>query len=150
MTNFAAFDKAFDIDGLKKDVADAASNNFSNDPVPHGSYEVSVQKLELVASKSSGKPMVSCWFKVVSDGPQKNRMIFMNQVITTGFQIHLASEFVRSLAPGMDVKFDSFSQFGELLMDVAESIDGKYEYALKYGENKGFDTFEITEVFDLD
>lgn len=149
MADFSKFDKAFDLEGLKKDVADAASNTFSNDPVPHGNYEVAIAKLELVESKSSGKPMVSCWFKVVN-GPQSNRMIFMNQVITQGFQIHVANEFLRSLESGINVEFNSYSQYADLLMDIAEAVDGKHEYALKYGENKGFDTFEITEVFDLD
>lgn len=149
MTDFAKFDSMFDLDGLKKDIENAAGNTFSNEPVPHGKYEVAVQKLELVASKSSGKPMLSCWFKIVN-GPQENRLLFMNQVITQGFQIHLANEFLRSLGSGIAIEFSSYSQYGELIMDIFEAIDGNKEYAVKYGERKGYDTYEIEEVFDLD
>ena len=36
-------------------------------------------------------------------------------------------------------------------MDVMELIDNNYEYALTYGENnKGYNTFEITEVYPLE
>lgn len=36
------------------------------------------------------------------------------------------------------------------LMDIAEEIDGKYEYGLDYGENsKGYNTFKIVDVFEV-
>ena len=74
----------------------------------------------------------------------------MNQVITRGFQIHIVDEFLRSLDTDIDIVFESYSQFNELLMDVFEAIDGNFEYGLKYGENKGFNTFEITDVFEVE
>lgn len=119
--------------------------------VPHGEYEVSVEKLELKSSKK-GDPMVSVWFKVVA-GEYKGCHIFMNQVITYGFQIHLMNEFLRSMDTGLEIEFVQYSQYGQLLMDVAEAIDGKLEFAIAYGEKKGFNTFEniesmvVTEVF---
>lgn len=144
--DFSKFDKQVDLEGLKKDIEDSANNDFKD--VPHGNYEVAITKLELGESKK-GDPMVKIWFKVVN-GEYKGSLIFMNQVITRGFQIHIVDELLRSLETDIEISFESYSQYNELLMDVFEAIDGNFEYGLKYGENKGFDTFEITEVFELD
>ena len=144
--DFSKFDKQVDLEGLKKDIEDSANNDFKE--VPHGNYEVAINKLELGESKK-GDPMVKIWFKVVS-GEYKGSLIFMNQVITKGFQIHIVDELLRSLETDIEISFESYSQYNELLMDIFDAVDGNYEYGLKYGENKGFDTFEITEVFELD
>lgn len=145
--DFSKFDKKVDLEGLKKDIEDSANNDFKE--VPHGNYEVAITKLELGES-SKNDPMVKIWFKIVSEGEYKNSLIFMNQVITRGFQIHIVDEFLRSLESGVKIKFESYSQYADLLLDVFEAIEGKFEYALKYGENKGFNTFEVTEIFELD
>lgn len=143
------FDKAIDVEGLQMDIKEAAENGLTFKEVPHGQYEVKIEKLELIASKA-GDPMVTVWFKIV-DGEYEGSMIFMNQVITRGFQIHLMNEFLRSLESGIEIEFKNYSQYGQLLMDVHEAIDGKYEYALVYGQNnKGFNTFEIVEVYELE
>lgn len=156
--DFSKFDKMVDIDGLKKDIADAEANGGGADfkDVPHGSYEVSIDKLELTETKKTGKPMASCWMKIVSDDAYKGQRIFMNQVITQGFQIHIVNDFLRALLPdGHELKdsirFEGYAQYNDLMMDIAEAIDGKFEYGLEYGQNnKGFDTFQITEIFELD
>lgn len=144
--DFSKFDKQVDLEGLKKDIEDSANNDFKE--VPHGTYEVAITKLELKESKK-GDPMVAVWFKIL-DGEFKNSLIFMNQVITQGFQIHIVDEFLRSLDTGIDVTFESYSQFNELLLDIFEAVDGNLEFALEYGENKGFNTFKITEVFEVE
>ena len=154
MSIFEQWDNNFDTEGLKKDINEAAKNGGSTyENVPHGKYEVSVEKMELKASKK-GDPMVSIWFKVV-DGDHKGSMIFMNQVITKGFQIHIVNELMRDMvakstnAPAID--FKTFAQYSELIMDVHELIADSFEYGLDYGvTNKGFDTFKITDVFTLD
>jgi hypothetical protein len=143
------FDKEINVEGLAADVKDAAENGASFKEVPHGSYEVSIDKMELTASKA-GDPMVSIWFKVLT-GEFKGSRIFLNQVVTQGFQIHLVDEFLRSLDTGIDIEFKTYKQYGNLLMDVMEAVDGKLEYALEYGEGKkGFSTYKITEVFDVE
>lgn len=143
------FDKAVDVEGLQKDVQEAAENGSNFKEVPHGQYEVKIEKLELVESKA-GDPMVSCWMKVIV-GEYKGSLIFMNQVITKGFQIHIANEFLLSLDSGVDVEFKTYSQYGQMLMDIHEAIDGELEYGLKYGEGKkGFSTYEITDVYEAE
>lgn len=144
--DFSKFDKQVDLEGLKKDIEDSANNDFKE--VPHGSYEVAITKLELGESKK-GDPMVKVWFKILT-GEYRNSLIFMNQVITQGFQIHIVDDFLRSLETDIDIHFESYSQYNELLLDVFEAVEDKLEFALKYGENKGFNTFEITEVFEVE
>jgi hypothetical protein len=152
---FAQWDNAVDVEGLKKDIQEAAQNGGGNfKEVPHGKYEVSIEKMELKATKK-GDPMVSVWMKIVGDGEFKGSLIFMNQVITQGFQIHIVNEFLRSLieecVDAPEVEFKSYSQYAGLLMDIHEQIAESFEYAVDYGvTKKGFDTFEITEIYALE
>lgn len=146
---FAEFDKAVDIKALAEEVKNSSDTPVYKD-VPDGEYEIEVEKLELVATKETHKPMVSGWFKIVS-GEFKGQRIFMNQVIDEPFKIHIAKEFLKGLSSGKEIEFESYTQFGNLIMDVLEEIDGKFEYGLKYSHNrKNFAQFEITEVFELE
>lgn len=146
--DFSKFDSQVDIEGLKSDIQEAAENGGGDfKEVPLGTYEVKIKKLELKLSKK-GDPMVSCWMQILA-GDYKGQLLFMNQVVTRGFQVHIVNDFLRSLGSGVEIVFESYSQYAQLLMDVAEAIDNKMEYALEYGEKKGFNTFKITEVFEL-
>ena len=143
------FDQEIDVEGLAKDVEEAAENGGAYKEVPHGTYEVAVDKMELTASKA-GDPMVSIWFKILN-GEYKGSRIFMNQVVTQGFQIHICNEFLRSLGTEQNVEFKSYKQYANLLMDIFEDIDGNLEYALNYAEGKkGFSTYDIEEVYEID
>lgn len=154
MMDFEKFDEMVDLEGLKADIAAASNGDAERKDVPHGMYEVAIEKLELTTTKTSGKPMVTCWFRVLSEGEYLGQMIFMNQVVSQGFQIHLANDFLRSICVGPDaptITFESFTQYAQLIMDVAKYIDGKFEYALNYGKTlKGYDTFEVEEIFELE
>ena len=153
---FAQWDNAVDVEGLQKDIHEAEQNGGGNfKEVPHGKYEVSIEKMELKATKEKKDPMVSIWMKIVSDGEFKKQLIFLNQVITQGFQIHIVNEFLRSLikecADAPVVEFKSYAQYAELLMDIHELIADQFEYAINYGQTKkGFDTFEVLEVYPLE
>lgn len=155
---FSKWDEAIDTEGLQKDIAEAAENsgqgNFKE--VPHGNYEVAVHQMELKASKK-GDPMVSIWFKIVSDGEFKGSMIFYNQVITQGFQVHMVNEMLRMMTSEMKdapvIEFTTYKQYANLLMDVFEAVAENFEYGLKYAansKNKDFSTYEITDVFVLE
>ena len=152
---FAQWDNAVDMEGLQKDIQEAKENGGGNyKEVPHGKYEVSIEKMELKATKEKNNPMVSIWMKIC-DGEYKGSLIFMNQVITQGFQIHIVNEFLRSLiqdcTDAPEVEFKSYAQYAELLMDIHELIAESFEYAVDYGQTKkGFDTFEVLEVFTLE
>lgn len=148
--NFEKFDKAANLDGLKEDIEKAKENGGgTREEVPAGNYEVKVEKMELTESKK-GDPMVSIWFRIIN-GQFEKSMLFFNQVVNKGFQIHIVNELLKSLESEIAVEFESYSKYGQMLMDIHEAIDGKLEYGLKYGENKqGFKTFEITDVFEVE
>ena len=152
---FDKWDKEIDTEGLAADVKEAAENGGGDfKEVPHGDYEVAIQQMELKASKK-GDPMVSIWFKIVSDGEFKGSMIFFNQVITQGFQVHIVNEMLRMMVSEMEdapvIEFTSYKQYGNLIMDIFEAINENFEYALAYKKGKkDFNTYEITEVFVLE
>lgn len=138
------FDKEIDKD-MQKKIEEAENSEYAE--VPYGDYEVKVDNMELKISKN-GNPMVSIWFRIVA-GEFNNNLLFMNQVINQPFQIGLANKILRALDPNKNIEFESYSQYANLIMDIFEDIDGKFEYALKYGEKKGFSTFEVLDIFEV-
>ena len=147
MDMFEKWNSNVDLAGLQQDIKDAQDNNKEFETVPHGEYEVKLDKLELKATKK-GDPMVSAWFTIL-EGKYKNSKLFMNQVVTQGFQIHIVNEFLRSMKTDLDIDFVDYQQYADLLLDVAEFCDANnLEFAIKYEDNKGYDKFTITEVFE--
>lgn len=148
--DFGKFDKTIDIEGLTEDLKNIEETGGSEfDEVPVGNYDVKVQKMELTTSKK-GDPMVSIWFKILA-GEHKNSIIFMNQLVTQAFQIHMVNELLRSMDTDVNVEFKSYKQFANMIADVYEAVDGKLEFALDYRvNNKGYNSYKITDVFDVE
>lgn len=148
--DFGKFDKTIDIAGLTEDLKNIEETGGSEfDEVPVGNYDVKVQKMELTTSKK-GDPMVSIWFKILA-GEHKNSIIFMNQLVTQAFQIHIVNELLRSMDTDVNVEFKSYKQFADMIADVYEAVDGKLEFALDYRvNNKGYNSYKITDVFDVE
>ena len=144
---FDKWNSNIDLAGLQEDVKKAQEDNKEFEKVPHGEYEVKIDKMELKATKK-GDPMVSIWFTIL-EGKYKNSKLFLNQVVTQGFQIHIVNELLRSMGTDLAIDFVDYKQYAELLLDVAEECDtNNLEFALKYEDNKGYDKFTITEVFE--
>ena len=135
---FEKFNSMIDVEGLKKDVEEAANNSGDFVEVPHGDYEVKVVKIELgetgEKSKTPGMPMAKVWFEILA-GEYKGQKIFMNQMLTSGFGIHKMNEFLNSLETGIPVVFENFTQYNDLFKQIFDAVDGKAEFALAYGEN---------------
>ena len=94
--------------------------------------------------------MISVTFRIIN-GNYKNQCLFYNQLITEGWQIGNANSLLRSLDSGITVEFKGYKEYNQLLLDIAEAIDGNLEYLLDYYKNKkGFNVFKIEEVYDLD
>lgn len=140
-----------DLSGLKQDIEAAANNSGDFVEVPHGEYEVKITKLELgetgERSKTPGMPMAKVWFTILA-GEYKNQLIFMNQMLTSGFGIHKMNEFLNSLQTEIPIQFENFNQYGELLEQVFKAVDGVAEYQLSYNANaKGYNTYNIVQRF---
>ena len=149
MSIFDKWNEAVDGKALAKDFKEVEANGGGTyEEVPFGKYEVKIEKMELKESRK-GDPMFTCWFKIL-EGDRKNSIIFMNQVITQAFQIHIVCEFLRSLGTEVVVDFDgNYEHFNDTILDVAEAVDGKLEFLIDYYEKKGFPNFKVEEIYDV-
>ncbi|WP_371069123.1 DUF669 domain-containing protein [Sediminibacillus sp. JSM 1682029] len=156
--DWSKFDRDVDLEALEEDVKEVEENGFGDFPeIPDGQYEVEVEKMELKESKK-GDPMLTIWFKIL-EGELEGQRIFYNKVMQPqndkafGFQVHQNNEMLRALwdCEHDDVKFTGFQDYAELVLDIHEDIDGKFEYLLEKGTNKdGYDTHEIAEIFEVE
>lgn len=149
--NWEKYDQDIDLEGLKKDVEEASENGGGDYPeIPPGDYEVALKNLELGLTKENPRPMVKAQFVIV-DGKYKNSYLFLNQVVVEGWQIKRMNAFLASLESNVNVEFLSYDQYAEMLMDIAEDVEGNLEYLLEYGETKsGFPTFTIKDIYELE
>lgn len=149
--DYEKFNNALNIEEIKAGIeeAKAKSKEFGEIPV-NTNYDVEIESMELTESKSKGEPMVRIVFQIV-DGQYSKSKIWMNQVITRGMQIHIMNEFLRSLKTGVEVGFEDYEQYGKMLEDIFDEIDGNFEYRLYYGENSsGYNTFRIKKIYQLE
>lgn len=156
--NWAKFDKEVDTEALAADVEEVEENGGGDfEDLPDGSYEVEVKSMELGQSKA-GDPMLKITF-IILDGEHEGRKIWYNGVMQPqndkafGFQTHRNNEMLRALwdCDKDDVKFTSFKDYAELVLDIHEDIDGKFEYLLsKEVDKKGYDQLKIVEVYEVD
>lgn len=149
--DFDKINRSVDLEGLRKDVENASENGTGDFPtIPAGKYEVALVSLEIKGTKKDNRPMLAASFKILS-GEYKNQRLFMNRVIygtkDDGRMIKSAVGWLNTLDSGVDVAFQDYKQFADLVMDVAEAIDGKIEYAVEYDDSQ-FNSSKITEVFD--
>lgn len=148
---FEKWNKTIDIEGLRKDVESASQNTGGNyvEVPANDTYEVKLVKAEVRPTKTSGDPMATLQFKVQA-GYYTGNSIFMNQVITQGFQIDILDDFLKSLDTGVDVEFIDYAQYNDMLMDIVEACEEQnLSFALEYGvNNKGYNTYKIKEIFE--
>lgn len=149
--DFDKINRSVDLEGLRKGVENASENGTGDFPtIPAGKYEVALVSLEIKGTKKDNRPMLAASFKILS-GEYKNQRLFMNRVIygtkDDGRMIKSAVGWLNTLDSGVDVAFQDYKQFADLVMDVAEAIDGKIEYAVEYDDSQ-FNSIKITEVFD--
>jgi hypothetical protein len=149
---FDKWNKSIDLEGVKKDLAEDDNGQSTGEyrEVPVGTYECKIEKLELKES-SKGSPMVSGWFRILN-GEYENNLLFMNQVITQGFQISIVNRFLKSLEAVDDdqIEFVDYGQYNELLLDIMEAIDGNLEYLIEYKKSKkDFAVYTVKEVYEV-
>lgn len=154
--NWDKFDKAVDVDEIKKDIKDAEDNSGDYPEIPDDIYEVSVAQMELKESKK-GDPMLSIRYKIES-GEYKGSLIFYNGVMQpngqyVGLQIHNNDEMLRSLKVFEDdeIEFTGFNDYADLIMDIAEEVvdNEDYHYKLEQTTNKKNSDFKDLKILEL-
>lgn len=153
MNVFEKFDNMTDLASLQNDIKEAESGTTKEfEALPDGTYEVSLAKIELKESKN-GKPMVAMRFKIL-EGKYANQLMFVNQVISSGFGVHKCNELLKKMCefvPSIVVEFKSYTQYNDLLNNIFDEVEKSYSYAIKQSTNKKNDQYkdyEIVEVFE--
>ena len=151
--DFSKFDKEVDLAQLKKDADEIVKNGGTGDypEIEAGTYHGKFEKLEMTETKDK-RPMMKAMFRITGD-PHRNQCLFMNRVLygtkNDANMIASAIGWLESLEPSEDIgdiKFESFSQFNDLIMDIAEDIS-ELEYDVEY-DPKSFNSISVSAVFD--
>lgn len=151
--DFSKFDEQVNLDQLKKDTEEIKKNGGTGDypEIEEGTYHGKVEKLEVGLTRDS-RPMLKCQFRITED-PHKNSCLFMNRVLygtkNDANMIASACGWLESLEPSEDigaVTFESYSQFADLVLDIAEDI-AELEYDVEYDPN-AFNNISIVDVFE--
>lgn len=139
-----------DYKALNEQIKDAKENNGTGNytELEEGIYTCKVEKLEIKPTKD-GRPMLSAMFRIV-EGEHKKQCLFFNRVLygtkNDGNMINSAIGWLESLEPDMDVVFENYDQFEELVLDIAEDI-AELEYEVSYDPD-AFNNISINDVFE--
>lgn len=150
--DFSKFDEQVDLKQLKADAEEIEKNGGTGDypEIEEGVYHGKIEKLEIGETKDH-RPMLKVQFRITED-PHKNQCLFMNRVLfgtkNDANMIASAKGWLKSLEPSEDivVAFESYSQFADLVLDIAEDI-ADLEYEVDYDPN-AFNNISIKDVFE--
>ena len=106
--------------------------------IRNGIYKVNVLKIELEASKA-GKPMVSMMFKIVSD-EEKRKNDIANELLR---------DLTERVSEKIDVKFETYSQYSNLLTYVMKKVKNNFIYVLDYKDFNKYKQIKIVKVLDI-
>lgn len=149
MSVFDKFAKNVDLEGLKKDVAEALENDGGSfEDIPDGRYEMRVEKMEAALTKEDKPKLMAC-FKVIA-GEQKGRLAFVHIGLVHPFTIKKAIELMKGMDTGVDISFEDYAQFEQLIADVAAAVEEQgLEFEVEKSTNeKDFVDYKILSVFD--
>ena len=153
---YASKINADDLKASQKEIQDNANGGGNREEVPVGTYEVKVDKLECKMSKSNNL-MVSIWFRILK-GKFEKSVIFYNGVFKEDWMRHRVAKILSDLLDDGDrtaeinliLKTNNMQNINDFCMDIHEDIDGRLEYLLDYGQSKGYNTYTIKEVYDVE
>lgn len=148
--DFKKFQEQFPAAEMTKAVEQAKENG-GYEKIPDGEYRCKVEKMELRESKN-GAPMCSIMFRIVA-GDHKKQCIFYNRVLAgtknDGFMMKSNNDFLESLDSGVPVSFESWEQYNDMILDIAEAIDAdKLEYMVEVTTDGKYQTLEIVDIID--
>lgn len=151
--DFSKFDKEVNLDALQKDIDEAVKNGGVGDypDIEAGEYRGQIEKLEVGETKDH-RPMLKVMFRI-TEGAHKKACLFMNRVLygtkNDANMIASAIGWLETLEPSEeigDITFETYSQFAELVLDIAEDVS-ELEYEVNY-DPKAFNSISIEEVYE--
>lgn len=153
MADFSKFDKQIDLAQLRKEAEEIKKNGGTGEypEIEEGIYRGKFEKLEVGTTKD-GRPMLRAMFRI-TEGEHKKQCLFMNRVLygtkNDANMIASAEGWLETLEPSEDVGdviFKGYSEFADLVMDIAEDIS-ELEYDVNYDPN-AFNSITIAEVYE--
>lgn len=153
MADFSKFDKQIDLAQLRKEAEEIKKNGGTGEypEIEEGIYRGKFEKLEVGTTKD-GRPMLRAMFRI-TEGQHKKQCLFMNRVLfgtkNDANMIASAEGWLESLEPSEDVGdviFRGYSEFADLVMDIAEDIS-ELEYDVNYDPD-AFNSITIEEVYE--
>ena len=153
MADFSKFDKQIDLAQLRKEAEEIKKNGGTGEypEIEEGIYRGKFEKLEVGTTKD-GRPMLRAMFRI-TEGQHKKQCLFMNRVLygtkNDATMIASAEGWLESLEPSEDVGdviFRGYSEFADLVMDIAEDIS-ELEYDVSYDPD-AFNSITIEEVYE--
>lgn len=151
--DFSQFDKQVDLKSLNESINEAIENGGTGDypEIEAGEYHGKIEKLEVGATKD-GRPMMKVMFRI-TEGEHKKSCLFMNRVLygtkNDGNMIASAIGWLETLEPSEDIGdiiFESYSQFADLVLDIADDIS-ELEYDITYDPDE-FNNISIQGVYE--
>ena len=147
--DFKKFNEQFPADKMKKELKEAKENSGST--LPDGEYTCKLEKMELGES-SKGALMIKAQFRITK-GDHKKQCIFKNAALTgtknDGFMMVKANEFLESLDSGVDVTFEDWEQYNDLILDIAEAVqDDGLTYVVGLDTDGKYQNMEIIDILD--
>ena len=159
--DFSKFDKAVNMDQLQKDINEAKEKGYGDfGSLPKGEYIVGLENMEIGSTKD-GRPMFKVQCRVIealdAEGQEylshfknKKPCMFMNRVLygtkNDGNMINSVIGWLNKL--DVEAEFKSYSQFNDLVLDIAEYLVDQVELKVAYDE-KAFNSISILEVYDV-
>lgn len=153
MADFSKFDKQIDLAQLRKEAEEIKKNGGTGEypEIEEGIYRGKFEKLEVGTTKN-GRPMLRVMFRI-TEGQHKKQCLFMNRVLygtkNDANMIASAEGWLETLEPSEDVGdviFRGYSEFADLVMDIAEDIS-ELEYDVNYDPD-AFNSITIEEVYE--
>lgn len=158
MGRFDDFNKAINTADIKHITANNGTGEYKE--VPKGEYIVKLSKMEVTKcgsnAKTPGAPLLKVDFKII-DGDYNNYHLFMNKVLYTDrtddkwnnkVLLEGVLGWLVTLEPSEDIEvaFDDYNQFDELILDIAEDV-ASVEYKVNYDPD-GFYNIHIEDVYE--
>jgi len=129
--DFTKFDQQINKEEMAKNIKLAQENGGDYAEVPKGTYECKIEKLEIGATKN-GEPMFKAQLRI-TEGDHKKQCLFFNRKIfgnkanekgtwNDGVAINSVIGWLNNLGCDYEITFESYSQFNDLVMDIAEEV----------------------------
>ena len=122
-------DSDIDLTNFEDDYTSAEVEDREFEPVPDGKYQVNVDQVELVRSKSSGKAMLRWTLRILA--PRcRGRLLWRNNMIASRENLKWLKTDLHTCGLDLEKLSDLYKHLGQLTgvkLEVSKRTNGEYE-----------------------